>query len=201
MDKAILFFSVALLLFGSANAQQRNSFSIGLGSISTQNNEAQPATSLTGQFETLLVDSKKEMKVYIGVDFSTYLNEGLRLSSCSDCQKDEYSGFDLGVRLSFELQETAIPIQVFSGFSRIVTKRNLTRGDLTSETIYLGPEYVGSMNIISNFWDIGFGLTAPIAQKFFFSAEALTGYSLESDPAAQQGFERFEMNLGIGFKF
>lgn len=188
------------------NAQQRNSFSLGLGSISTQNNSAQPATSLNGQFEALIIDSKEEMKLYFAIDFSTYIKEGARLSYCSDCRENKYSGFDMGMRLSFELQETFVPIHVFTGFSRVITKVRYSRGPsfnipATEDHELILDEYNASRNLISNFWDLGIGVKVPISNRFFFSAEALTGYSLESDPSAQRGLERFEFNMGIGIRF
>jgi len=200
MKKAFVLIFLIFSLACVTNAQQRNSFSLGLGTISTQNNSAQPATSLNGQFEALLIDSKEEMRLYLAVDLSTYLKEDPRFSSCSDCQNNKYSGFDIGVRLSFELQETFVPINVFTGFSRIITKEKITRNFGRTDTIYLGPELVGSRSFLNNFWDLGIGIKAPFSNRFFLSAEALTGYSLESD-SNQQGFERFEFNMGIGVSF
>ncbi|MEP1151106.1 MAG: hypothetical protein ABJH08_05195 [Balneola sp.] len=205
MTKIKSLFLFSIMLMCSVNAQQKNSFTLGLGNISTHNNKAQPAISLNGQFEAIIADSKEEMKLYFAVDFSTYIKEGGRVSSCSDCNNYKYSGFDMGARLSFELQETFVPIRFFTGYTRIITKVKYKSIGYTTPALEdfesSGDIYDGRGAYVSNFFDLGIGIKAPISDRIFFSAEVLTGYSLESDSYAQQGLERYEFNMGVGIKF
>ncbi|MFY0684119.1 MAG: hypothetical protein JXR20_06170 [Balneola sp.] len=201
MTKIKSLFLFSIMLMCSVNAQQKNSFTLGLGNISTHNNKAQPAISLNGQFEAIIADSKEEMKLYFAVDFSTYIKEGGRVSSCSDCNNYKYSGFDMGARLSFELQETFVPIRFFTGYTRIITKGT---PESNPPSTHPSSGWYGnrtSKHYLSNFFDLGIGIKAPISDRIFFSAEVLTGYSLESDSYAQQGLERYEFNMGVGIKF
>lgn len=187
--------------YGVVYAQASNTFSLSLGSISTQNSTAQPATSLSGQFEVVIPDNEENINIYLAVDISGYIAEGLRLSSCSDCSASEYSGFDMGVKVRFEPQKAKIPLNIFTGFSRVVTKKRVSLNDISPQTIYFNPKFVGSRNYISDFWDLGIGLKVDVSDKIFFSAETLAGYSLESNSDYAQGIGKYEFNLGLGIRF
>lgn len=197
-----LFLLIIILDFSEiVLAQVSNTFSLSLGSISTQNSVAQPATSLSGQFEIVIPDNKESLNIYLAVGISGYLAEGLRLSSCSDCSASEYSGFDMGVKIRFEPQKAKIPFNVFTGFSRVVTKKRVSLNDISPQTIYFNPDFVGSRNYISDFWDLGIGLKVDVSDKIFFSAETLAGYSLDSNSDYAQGIGKYEFNLGLGIRF
>ncbi len=201
MKNKLILLSLILGLPGIIHAQSSNAFSLSLGSISTQNSEAQPATSLSGQFEIVIPDNEENINIYLAVDISSYLAEGLRLSSCSDCSASEYSGFDMGVKVRFESQKAKVPLNVFTGFSRVVTKKRISHNDISPQTIYFNPKFVGSRNYISDFWDLGIGLKMDVSDKIFFSAETLAGYSLDSNSDRAQGIGKYEFNLGVGVRF
>jgi hypothetical protein len=198
MKNMNLYCSLLVIVLTSLNVQSQsnNSFSLSFGSIGTQNNIAQPATSLTGQFEIVIPKPEENLNISLAFDFSSYIMDGFRLSSCTDCGNDKYSGFDFGLKIRFEPQKTIVPLNLFTGFTRVITKREFTYYNISPSS-----NVFGSRNYISNFWDLGVGIKIPIKERIFFSGEALFSYSLESDPNAQQGFEKFEFNLGLGLRF
>ena len=184
--------------------QVSNTFSLSLGSISTQNSTAQPATSLSGQFEIVIPDNKEQVNIYLAVDLSGYLAEGLQLSSCSDCSASEYSGFDMGVKIRFESQKAKVPLNVFTGFSRVITKERYTGGVIPFngyDSFSLGSQQEFTRSYLNHFWDLGIGLKTDFSQKVFFMAEVMAGYSLDSNSDHAQGIGKYEFNLGLGVRF
>jgi len=200
--KSLCSLFLTLMFLGTlVSAQPKHSFSLEVGGISTQNNQAQPATSLSGNFTRDLAQMNEYMLISLSIDISTYIQEGNRLSTCSGCTEIDYSGWDAGLRLNFVPTQSKLPVHVFTGVTRISTEGVGFPSDevpdvLNADEIYGFPE-----NYISYFWDLGISFDFPIAQNFFFATEALAGYSLETESGAQQGFERFELNAGIGVRF
>ncbi len=191
----VLFLSVVC---ASLAAQPKHSFSLEMGGISTHNTQAQPATSISGNFTRDLVQVNENMLISLSVDFSTYIADGFKLSHCSDCISSEYSGWDAGLKINFVPTQANIPVHVFTGLTRVITKETVTIGILPNGA---RPITTNSRNYINTFWDLGISFDFPITQKFFFATEAIAGYSLETEPGAQQGFERIELNAGIGVRF
>lgn len=202
-NKALLLIMI-LGYSGVIQAQASNTFSLSLGSISTQNSDAQPATSLSGQFEIVIPDNKEQVNIYLAVDLSGYLAEGLRLSSCSDCSASEYSGFDMGVKVRFESQKAKVPLNVFTGFSRVITKERHNGGTIplnVHDSFSLGSQQEFTRSYLNHFWDLGIGLKTDFSQKVFFMAEVMAGYSLDSNSDHAQGIGKYELNLGLGIRF
>ncbi|XWN36947.1 MAG: hypothetical protein ROO71_13410 [Balneola sp.] len=204
MKNKLILLSLILGLPGIIHAQSSNAFSLSLGSISTQNSEAQPATSLSGQFEIAIPDNEENINIYLAVDISSYLAEGLRLSSCSDCSSSTYSGFDMGVKVRFESQKAKVPLNVFTGFSRVITKERHNGGTIplnVHDSFSLGSQQEFTRSYLNHFWDLGIGLKTDFSQKVFFMAEVMAGYSLDSNSDRAQGIGKYEFNLGVGVRF
>lgn len=109
----------------------------------------------------------------------------------------------MGIKIRFEPQKAKVPFNVFTGFSRVITKKKSYVVGIRPAEIHDGRwiEQEFSRNYISNFWDLGIGLKADISDKLFFSAETLAGYSLDPSPGKPQGIGRYEFNLGVGVRF
>ena len=196
----ITVFSFSGVIYGQAS----NTFSLSLGSISTQNSAVQPATSLTALFEVILINVNEKTSITMSMDYSRYIAEGLRFSSCNDCSESDYSGWDLGVKLRFEIKpSTAASFNFFTGPSIVMTKEKyLDQSFYTlAKNNNMYKSSWRSSNYLNRFWDFGVGIKAPILNSYFLFGETLAGYSLDPSQGEPQGIGRYEFNLGVGVRF